>query len=383
MPLNQYGFEVDENGDLVRTPTGDRQRTPGADAINLHTGHESRDTGMGRGVKNLDWSQSDIEAGGAKQYRRPQDSLADYNQYNDGGGLTHTRGNLWNPTTGQYEAGGHDWGKILSMVVAGALTAGAASALMGGGAAAEAAISSTVATGQVPADIAGAAAASAGAETGAGVSSGLLGASAETAADVAGTGAAASSGGLTAGGAVKGAMAAYKGYNQLARLVGSGAASEAGARRSDAQQQAGMDTSNNAAQLNAAKFNLGAPDTLLHRLARVGVGMNAKDVGPTGDARIDKFGGGGLRPSLLQNPETQQGFKEAQRQALMSLMNKDYQVKPAVSTLPKPGLMENVGGGIATASGLAQTGKGIYDSTKDLWQPDTATSMASGWEDYA
>lgn len=388
MPINQYGFEVDENGDLVRTPTGDRQRTPGAQAINLHTGQESRDTGMGRGVKNLDWSTSTTEAGGRKQYRRPSESIEESNKYNDSGGLFHSRGNLWNSDTGQYEEGGLDWGKILSFVVAGTLTAGAASALMGGGAAAESALASTVATGQVPAELAGTTAAVAAPTTGGLTAGGVV------KAGLTGYSTLKKLQGLTSGGnppqsTQQGAPQDGSTLDQFGRVMGAGAQAEGAARRYDASLQGGLDNNNNNAQVQAARFNLGAPDQLLNRLARLGVGINAKDMAPTGDARIDKFGGGGLRPSLLQNPETQQGFKQAQRDALLSLMNKDYQVKPTMSKLPDAGAMEKAGGAISTATGLAS-------ATKGLWQPDTATKIPdwdpsqwsgpidnAGWEDLA
>lgn len=74
-----------------------------------------------------------------------------------GGGMFHESG-TWNGNEGQWDQG-LDWGNILTMVVAGVLTAGAASALMGGGAAAEAATSTALATGSSEAGMAAATAA--------------------------------------------------------------------------------------------------------------------------------------------------------------------------------------------------------------------------------
>ncbi len=85
------------------------------------------------------------------------------------GGLLHNSG-TWNSQTGQWDQG-LDWGNILSMVVAGTITAGVASAMMGGGAAADAAANTAASTGSVDAGIqAGATASSAGAGTGAAAS---------------------------------------------------------------------------------------------------------------------------------------------------------------------------------------------------------------------
>lgn len=68
------------------------------------------------------------------------------------GGIFHQRGE-WNQDTGEFDTP-LDWGNILSMVVGGAITAGVASALMGGGAAADAAVSTAIETGSVDAGVA-------------------------------------------------------------------------------------------------------------------------------------------------------------------------------------------------------------------------------------
>lgn len=106
-------------------------------------------------------------------------------------GFFHTRG-TWDADEGKFESS-LDWGNILTLVVAGALTAGVATAVMGGGAAAEAAVSTAVSTGSAeagvsagvaagatPAMIGGTTAATSGGITAAGVTSAGLPAFAET-----------------------------------------------------------------------------------------------------------------------------------------------------------------------------------------------------------
>ncbi len=72
-----------------------------------------------------------------------------------GGSLFRNRGE-WNSDTGDFDQS-LNWGNILSMVIAGTITAGVASAAMGGGAAAEAAVSTALTTGSAEAGVAAAA----------------------------------------------------------------------------------------------------------------------------------------------------------------------------------------------------------------------------------
>lgn len=79
---------------------------------------------------------------------------------NQSGGFLHTTGE-WNSDTGQFDHS-IDWGNILTLVVAGVMTAGVATAALGGGAGAEAAVSTAAATGSVDAGVAAGTAAAGG-----------------------------------------------------------------------------------------------------------------------------------------------------------------------------------------------------------------------------
>jgi hypothetical protein len=65
-----------------------------------------------------------------------------------------------------------------------------------------------------------------------------------------------------------------------------------------------------------------------------------KDAAPTGDPRIDKFGGGGLRPSAF-GPATQQAGDELKRQALKNLLSGQGQINPQLTTPKRAGFGEN------------------------------------------
>lgn len=138
-----------------------------------------------------------------------------------GGGLFHKRGQ-WNSETGEWDTP-LDWGNILSMAIAGGLTAGAATAMMGGGAAAETAVSTALSTGSAEAGMA-AAAPLASTAIGTGIATlPAVAASGAVPAALAGGGAAAAGGALAAGGGLaagESAAAAPLASTTIAPLAG-------------------------------------------------------------------------------------------------------------------------------------------------------------------
>ena len=155
------------------------------------------------------------------------------------------------------------------------------------------------------------------------------------------------------GGRTSGALNAL---TNVGGVLGRGAQGSAAGRRVDAQIEAEMAARNNQARLDAAKFNLGAPGQRVSQVARGDVLSSMQDAPSLGDPRIDKFGGGGLRPSAFGASSRQAG-EELKRQALMSLMSGSDTLTPEISTLPKAGILEKLGsiggivGGLAGAAG--------------------------------
>jgi hypothetical protein len=117
---------------------------------------QSQGYGIKGGEQGLaDSQKSYVDAQGYTRMPESPVTMAD-----QGGGLFHTTG-TWNSKTGQFDSS-LDWGNILTMVVAGVMTAGVASAMMGGGVAAEAAASTAATTGSVDAGLAAGTAAAGG-----------------------------------------------------------------------------------------------------------------------------------------------------------------------------------------------------------------------------
>lgn len=130
----------------------------------------------------------------------------------------HTRGEF-DPATGGSKTN-IDWGDVLSLVVGGVLTAGAASALMGGGAGAEAAASTAAATGSTDAGLA--AGAAAGGIGGGGAAAGGVGIGETAAASgLTGSGLAGSAGGIGATGVGAGGAGAVTAAGGAAALPSS------------------------------------------------------------------------------------------------------------------------------------------------------------------
>lgn len=138
----------------------------------------------------------------------------------------------------------------------------------------------------------------------------------------------------------------------LGGVLGDGASAAAAGRRSDAAEQAQFNALNNQALLGTSQFNLEAPGQRVGQVARGDILSSMQDAAPTGDPRIDKFAGGGLRPSAFGASSRQAGG-ELQRQALMALMSGSDKITPQLSTLPKAGKLETLGGISGLIGGLA------------------------------
>lgn len=143
--------------------------------------------------------------------------------------------------------------------------------------------------------------------------------------------------------------------------LGAGGAAAKGGRLADADLQARMDALNNRTQLDAANHNLTTGAARLGQVQRADVASNMHDAAPTGDPRIDKFGGGGLRPSAF-GPDSMTAANEQKRQALSALMSGSDQMHPAVSKIPEAGFMEKLGGVGGLVGGIAGAGSSILDS---------------------
>lgn len=164
------------------------------------------------------------------------------------------------------------------------------------------------------------------------------------------------------------------GLQLIGGLMGRGASASAAGRREDAKIQTDINAQNNAANLNAGTFNMNAPSVRMGQIARGGILADAQNAPLTGDPRIDRFAGGGLRPSAL-NATTRQGGQELQRQALLALMSKSDQLHPQMSSLPKAGLMEKIGGIAGLVGGLAGGLKQMGGVGPKVYEPNDQ----NGW----
>jgi len=167
-------------------------------------------------------------------------------------------------------------------------------------------------------------------------------------------------GGSGGGGSLLGTLSKASKFGDLADMATQGAGAQAQGRRADSQADANAADSNNRARANIAAFNLNAPAARANQVARGDVLQTMQNGGPTGDPRIDKFGGGGLRPSAFGTDSRLAG-QDMKRQALLALMNNSDQITPQLTTPQKAGTGENllagVGMGMNVASGLSAAGK--------------------------
>lgn len=144
----------------------------------------------------------------------------------------------------------------------------------------------------------------------------------------------------------------------IGSALGSGAASSKANRLGEADMQARMDALNNRAMVDAAQHNLTAGSTRLGQVQRADVASSMKDAPLTGDARIDKFSGGGLRPSAF-GQDSRTAADVQKRQALAALMSGSDQITPKVSGIPDAGLLEKIGGIAGIVGGGAGIARGI------------------------
>lgn len=147
-------------------------------------------------------------------------------------------------------------------------------------------------------------------------------------------------------------MAALPGMiSDVGGVLGSAGTSAAHGRREDADEQARMNIANNRAQLDAAQFNMGAPVTRAQQVAKGDLmAANIPQSQSTGGGRDVSFSGG-IGPQYFGADTTQAG-NEMKRQALMALMSGSDQVHPAMSSIPKSGILEKIGGTAGLIGGL-------------------------------
>jgi hypothetical protein len=126
------------------------------------------------------------------------------------------------------------------------------------------------------------------------------------------------------GGAAGGILGVLGKYAPMVGDIGNIASQAAGGlasgRRDDAQVNARAIAENNAAKVAAANYNLNLPSVRTNQVARGEVLNTMKDAPMTGDPRIDKFAGGGLRPSAF-GPNSRAAGAEMSRYALSNLMD--------------------------------------------------------------
>lgn len=141
----------------------------------------------------------------------------------------------------------------------------------------------------------------------------------------------------------------------LGGVLGGGASGARKGRLEDAKVQNEINAANNAAQLNAQRFNLGAGATRMGQVARADLLARMQNAPATGDPRVDRWSGGGLRPSAF-GPPTQFGAVTQRDQALQALRDQSDLLHPTLTSLRKPGLLEKIGG----IAGLVSSGAGAF-----------------------
>lgn len=154
-----------------------------------------------------------------------------------------------------------------------------------------------------------------------------------------GTGISGTAAGGSAAGGILGTLKKYSGAaGDMGTLLTGAAGGAAEGRRKDAAENR-----------YRAEYNRDLPAVRTNQVTRGEVLNTMQDAKPTGDPRIDKFGGGGLRPSAF-GPMSRQAGGELARGALSNLMNPDQdRLKPS-----QAGMGEN----IAAGAGL---GLSIFD----------------------
>ncbi len=155
------------------------------------------------------------------------------------------------------------------------------------------------------------------------------------------------------GGGVLGALGKFGGMASDIGSVASGAAGGmAAGRRADADANMRATSLNNQAQLGAAQFNRDQPSVRTNQVARGDVMHTMQDAPLTGDARIDKFSGGGLRPSAF-GADSRAAGAEMSRQAMGKLMNPTAdEFHPTMTNPTDASLGEDILGGVGLGSSI-------------------------------
>lgn len=131
----------------------------------------------------------------------------------------------------------------------------------------------------------------------------------------------ASAGAGSAGGGILGSLGKYGGVlGDLGSVLTNASSADRNANLAVAGENARAIAENNAAKVNAAKYNLELPSVRASQVARGGALQNMQDAPLTGDPRIDKFSGGGLKPSVL-GPQAKQAGALESSMALNALQN--------------------------------------------------------------
>lgn len=131
----------------------------------------------------------------------------------------------------------------------------------------------------------------------------------------------------------------------LGDVLSTGAEGQAKGRREDFVNNSRAIAENNRAKVEAARYNLDLPSVRTNQTARGEVLSTMQNAPMTGDPRIDKFSGGGLRPSAF-GPQSRQAGAEMSRYALERLMNPESdRLVPQEIPESKASLGENILGG--------------------------------------
>lgn len=166
--------------------------------------------------------------------------------------------------------------------------------------------------------------------------------------------------------------------SNIGGVLGQGATKSRTQNIDEALIAAQLNAANNQAGLNAAQFNLGAPGALASQVARGDVLSTMQNAPRLGDPRIDKFAGGGLRPSAFGAPSRQAGTVLS-NQALQKLQS-GLQFTPQITAMPKSGMLEKLGGLAGTIGGV--TGvlneNGILSGTPASYQPGRNYGYSQG-----
>ena len=142
------------------------------------------------------------------------------------------------------------------------------------------------------------------------------------------------------------------GVSGLGQVLGAGATASKNGRMQDASLQGQLDARNNAAALDAARFNIGTGATRAQQVAHGDVmSRPIPQAGSIGTGRNLQISGG-VGPQLF-GPDTQAAGEALKRQSLAALMGQTDQVHPSVSSIQKPGLLEKIGGVAGLVGGIA------------------------------